>query len=160
MPPAVRDGSLHIAALGLPAGERPHGVRQHEFDSHPHVAVVCGTHILAGKTEVLLGDLAEETFVDFPSGGAGRDQSDQAFAAAGLDRHVAFELMDPGLILRLVERDLAVALLPPGVVGHHPGVTTVPVRDAPRRVEYLVWSDFNPTPAARAFLATLPFPLG
>ena len=45
------------------------------------------------------------------------------------------------------------ALLASGFVGtDHPGVVTVPVPDGPRRVEYLVWSTFNPTPAVRAFL--------
>lgn len=159
MTAAVRDGRLDVAALGLPENDRPHGVRGYELASDPHVAVVASSHTLAGETQVCLDDLTDETFVDFPAGGPGREQSDRAFAAAGLNRHVAFELMDPRLILQLVERGLAVALLPPGVVGHHPGVATVPVRDGPCRVEHLVWSDFNPSPAARAFLATLPIPL-
>jgi len=152
---AVREGRLDVAALGLPRNDRPHGVRLHELASDPHVAVVAGSHALAGEAQVRLADLVDETFVDFPAGGPGRDQSDQAFAAAGLARRVAFELMDPTLILQLVARGLAVALLPPGVVGDLHGVATVPVQDGPCRVEYLVWGDFNPTPAARAFLATM-----
>lgn len=58
-------------------------------------------------------------------------------------------------MLQLVARGLAVALLTPGVVGDEPGVATVPVADGPGRVEYLAWSDFNPTPATRAFLAVV-----
>ena len=152
---AVREGRLDVAALGLPRNDRPRGVRLHELASDPHVAVVARSHPLAGEAQVRLADLVDETFVDFPAGGPGRDQSDQAFDAAGLTRRVAFELMDPSLILQLVARGLAVALLPPGVVGDLRGVATVPVQDGPCRVEYLVWGDFNPTPAARAFLATM-----
>jgi hypothetical protein len=38
------------------------------------------------------------------------------------------------------------------------GVTTVEVTDAPARVEYVVWSRADRTPAATAFLALLDIP--
>lgn len=38
------------------------------------------------------------------------------------------------------------------------GLRTIPVAAGPPRVEYLAWSSFNPTPAARALLESLPTP--
>ncbi|MCP2255959.1 LysR substrate binding domain-containing protein [Prauserella aidingensis] len=63
--------------------------------------------------------------------------------------------MDAALILDLVGNGLAVALLPAGVVPEPAELSTVPVVDGPQRTEYLMWNDFNPTPAATAFLAEL-----
>jgi len=34
----------------------------------------------------------------------------------------------------------------------------IPVTAAPTRIEHLAWSSFNPAPAARAFLESLPIP--
>ncbi|MFC7713418.1 LysR substrate-binding domain-containing protein [Nonomuraea recticatena] len=50
------------------------------------MAVVPAGHRLAGEVAVDLRRLAQEVFVDFPEGTAGRAQSDEAFAAAGLTR--------------------------------------------------------------------------
>jgi len=72
----------------------------------------------------------------------------------GLSREVAFEAMATDLILGLIRQGLAVALLPSRFVTGKPDVVTVPLTDGPARVEYLAWSDFNPTPAATAFLET------
>lgn len=102
-----------------------------------------------------LRDLADETFVDFTAGGAGRAQSDEAFAAAGVAREVAFEATAVDLIARLVRQGLGISLLPAAFVPEVPGVCTVPIRDAPTRVEYLVWSRVRPAPPAAALLEAL-----
>lgn len=151
----VVSGDLDVAALGLPESDRPRGVRARELARDRLVAVVPANHPLAGRSRVSLGRLAEETFVDFPAGTPGRAQSDQAFAAAGLTRDVAFEIMAPDLMIRIVRQGLAIALLPSAVTGDSPGLTTIPVLNGPRRVEYLVWGEFNPTPATAAFLTSL-----
>ncbi|MFF3907668.1 LysR family transcriptional regulator [Streptomyces sp. NPDC001848] len=149
---AVREGSLDIAFLGLPETDRPRGVRARELARDRLVAVVGTTHPLAAADEVDLARLAEETFVDFPAGTPGRAQSDQAFAAAGLGREVAFEVTAADLMTRIVRQGLAVALLPMAFTRDLPDLVTVPVTDGPVRVEHLVWSDFNPGPATLAFL--------
>ncbi|SFP90462.1 DNA-binding transcriptional regulator, LysR family [Actinomadura madurae] len=151
----VASGELDVAALGLPEGDRPRGVQVRELARDRLVAVVPPTHALAGRTRVNLDRLAEETFVDFPAHTPGRAQSDRAFAAAGLARDVAFEVMAPDLLTRIVRQGLAIALLPSAVAGDHPGLTTIQVTNGPRRVEYLIWSEFNPSPATHAFLASL-----
>jgi DNA-binding transcriptional LysR family regulator len=91
-------------------------------------------------------------------GAPARAQSDQAFAAAGLVRDVAYESGVVELITRLIAHGLGVALLPSAFIrtlAADPALALVPVTGGPRRVEYLVWSRFNPSPATRAMLDIL-----
>jgi DNA-binding transcriptional LysR family regulator len=150
----VAGGVLDVAILGLPVGAAIEGVNRRLLAADRHVAVVASNHPLAGAKRVGLRRLAEETFVDFPAGGAGRAQSDEAFQAAGLQRTVAFEVSDAELMVRLVAVGLGVAVLPSTFVPKHPGVVTVPVVGGPGRHEYLIWSR-DPAPATLAFLDTL-----
>ncbi|MFJ4325976.1 LysR family transcriptional regulator [Streptomyces tricolor] len=156
---AVRRGDVDIAFLGLPEGDQPSGVESVVLDHDEHVLVVAAGHRLAGAARVGLREIAEETFVDFVAGTPARAQSDQAFAAAGLVRDVAYEAGVVELITRLVARGLGVALLPSAFIrplaARDPGLALVPVADGPRRVEYLAWSRFPPSPATRAMLDVL-----
>ncbi|MET9667924.1 LysR family transcriptional regulator [Streptomyces sp. NPDC006475] len=155
---AIRNGELDIAFLGLPEGERPSGVEAVVLDHDEHVLVVPAGHRLAGTSRVTLQEVAEETFVDFMDGTPGRAQSDQAFAAAGLVRDVAYEA-GAALVTRLIARGLGIALLPSAFIRplaeEDPELALVPVVDGPRRIEYLAWSRFNPSPATRAMLDVL-----
>ncbi|MFD9889381.1 LysR family transcriptional regulator [Amycolatopsis sp. NPDC059027] len=151
----VKQGTLDAALLGLPTTARPEGVHTHELARDRLVAVVPPGHALAGEADVDLRRLSAEVFVDFPAGTAGRAQSDQAFAAAGLTRDVALEVTAADLMARLIQQGLGVAMLPSTYAPQLSGVVTVPVTDAPGRVEYLVWSRFSRTPAATAFLTGL-----
>lgn len=152
---SIREGGMDVAFLGLPANDPPKGVAQRELRRGRLLGVVPTGHRLARRRRLRLTDLADEAFADFPSGSPGRSQSDGGFAAAGLRREVAFEAMAVDLILDLIRAGLAVALLPRGVVPHNDGLVTIPVADGPERVEHLAWSDFNPSPAALAFLRVL-----
>ena len=151
-------GELDVAFLGLPPTAVPRGVAARELASDRLVAVVAPGHPLAGEEDVDLRGLSREAFVDFPAGTAGRAQSDQAFAAAGLGRDVAFEVTAPDLMARLVRRGLGVALLPSAYAPRLTGVAMIPVTDAPSRVEYVIWSLLGPTPAAAAFIGLLGLP--
>ncbi|MFD7505947.1 LysR family transcriptional regulator [Streptomyces sp. NPDC059850] len=151
----VRDGRLDAAFLGVQPGFRPQGVRDQELDHGQHVAVVAPGHPLATEHEVDLRVLADEVFVDFADGSAARAQSDEAFAAAGLRREVAFEVSGVEFMARLVRHGLGIALLPATFAAELPGLRSVPVTGAPVRVERLAWSRFTPSPAASAFLALL-----
>ncbi|MCN9244236.1 LysR family transcriptional regulator [Streptomyces sp. RY43-2] len=156
---AIRDGDLDIAFLGLPESERLTGVESVVLDRDKHVLVVPAGHRLAGASQVTLREIAEETFVDFAHGSPGRTQSDEAFAAAGLVRDVAYEATAVDLMTRLVARGLGVALLPSAFIrpraAGDPDLALVPVVDGPRRIEYVAWSRFNPSPATRAMLDVL-----
>ncbi|UFQ17154.1 MULTISPECIES: LysR family transcriptional regulator [Streptomyces] len=151
----VRDGALDVVFLGVPPGFRPRGVPERELAHGQHVAVVAPDHPLATETEVDLSRLVEETFVDFAEGSAARAQSDEAFAAAGLRREVAFEVSGVDFMGRMVRHGLGIALLPSTFAAELPGVRAVPVSNGPVRVERLVWSRFTPSPAAAAFLTLL-----
>lgn len=151
----IKAGEMDVALLGLPADVVPRGVAGRELRRARLVAVLPVEHRLASRSRLRLEDLAEEAFADFPAGTPGRAQSDGGFAAAGLRREVAFEAMAIDLMLDLIGAGLAVALLPPGVVPEGRGLVTVAVTDGPERVEHLAWSDFNPSPAALAFIEVL-----
>ncbi|MFH8403827.1 LysR family transcriptional regulator [Streptomyces sp. NPDC018019] len=151
----VRDGGLDVAFLGVPPGFRPRGVRDRELAHGRHVAVVAPGHPLATEREVDLRLLAGEVFVDFVAGSAARAQSDEAFAAAGLRREVAFEVSGVELMARMVRHGLGIALLPAAFAAELHGLRSVAVTNGPVRVERLVWSRFTPSPAAAAFLALL-----
>ncbi|WP_329336235.1 LysR family transcriptional regulator [Streptomyces sp. NBC_00663] len=159
---AVRDGKLDIAFLGLPESQRPTDVEALALDHDKHALLVPAAHPLAGTPRVTLRQIAGETFVDFVSGTPARAQSDQAFAAAGLTRDVAYEAGVVELITRLVARGLGVALLPSAFItplaAADPALALIPVSDGPRRIEYLIWSRFNPSPATRAMLKVLGVP--
>lgn len=150
----IRAGAVDVGLLGLPAGDVPEGVRSRVIARDRHVACVAVDHPLAGRRSIGLDRLAGETFVDFPADTPGRAQSDRAFDAADLDRTVAYEVMALDIVAGLVRAGLGVALLPSAVApSDDPGVSLVPVRGGPARAEHLAWSDFNPSPAATAFLS-------
>ncbi|MEU5633192.1 LysR family transcriptional regulator [Streptomyces rishiriensis] len=151
----VRDGLLDAAFLGVQPGFRTQGVRDRELAQGRHVAVVAPDHPLATEQEVDLASLTEEAFVDFADGSAARAQSDQAFAAAGLRREVAFEVSGVELMVRMVRNGLGVALLPAAFTAELHGLRCVPITNGPVRVERLIWSRFTPSPAASAFLGLL-----
>ncbi len=149
----VREGALDVAFLGLPTSQQPQGVAVRELVRDRLVALVAPDHPLAAESVVDLRRLAEEVFVDFPAGTAGRIQSDQAFAAAGLTREVAFEVTNAdSLLARLVSQGLGIAMLASTYAPQLTGVTTIEVTDAPSRVEYVIWNQASRTPAATAFL--------
>ncbi|MFC5720711.1 LysR family transcriptional regulator [Streptomyces gamaensis] len=151
----VRDGVLDLAFLGVLPGFRPRGVRDHELAQDELVAVVAPGHPLADEERVDLRRLSREVFVDFAAGTLARAQSEEAFAAAGLRREVAFEVSAVELLARVVRNGLGIAMLPAAYARDLPGVRVLPVRDAPLRVERLVWSRSRPSPAAAAFLTSL-----
>ncbi|GII78097.1 LysR family transcriptional regulator [Sphaerisporangium rufum] len=154
----VRQGGLDIAFLGLSPKTRPKGVQGRVLARGELVALVAPGHPLAGETGVDLHRLAQEVFVDWPAGSAGRVQSDEAFAAAGLVREVAFEISNAGLMARLVRLGLGVAMMPASFVPELGDVHVVELRDPPTRIERLVWRHPRPSPAAAAFLDALNLP--
>lgn len=149
---AIIQGHMDVGLLGLPENREPRGVAWRNLGSDRLVAVVSHDHDLASNREITLRDLAQETFADFPTGTPARAESDLAFAAAGIHRDVAFESMAIGLTIDLIRENLAVALLPSRYAPHNPALARVPLMDGPSRTEYLAWSNFNPSPAAQAFL--------
>jgi DNA-binding transcriptional LysR family regulator len=149
---AITRGDIDVGFLGLPESRLPRRVAYRHLRSDPLVAVVGNEHPLADRDEIQLKDLAQETFADFPTGTSARAESDLAFAAAGIHRNVAFESMATELTIDIVRQDLAVTLLPSRFAPQNADLTSLRIRGGPSRVEYVAWSDFNPSPAALAFL--------
>ncbi|MEV3919830.1 LysR substrate-binding domain-containing protein [Actinomadura coerulea] len=154
----VREGTMDVAFLGLPRSARPKGVHGRVLAHGELVAVVAPGHPLADAVDVGLRRLSEEVFVDFSAGTAGRAQSDEAFAAAGVGRDVAFEVTTPDLVVRLVRLGLGIGMLPAAFVTGLTDLRVVELRDPPTRVEHMVWSRLGPSPAAAAFMEGLDVP--
>ena len=149
----VRDGVLDVAFLGLAENvEIPH-LDSRQLARDPLAALLAPDHRLAGRKRIRLEAICAEEFVDFPAGTTGRVQADRAFAAADLERTVAFEITDPQVMARLVAEGLGVALLASTYAAQLPGVSVVPVTNTSYRLEHVVWSRLGPTPAAEAFVA-------
>ncbi len=149
-------GELDLALVGLP-GQPQAGLRLHPLSEEPLVLLCAARHPLAGQPAVRLDELADETFVDFPPGWGNRTVSDRAFAAAGVDRQVPFEVADYASAAALVRYGLGVAFMPVSAARDFPGVHLVELA-SPR----LTWRLSVATPtarrlsaAARAFLAGL-----
>jgi DNA-binding transcriptional LysR family regulator len=112
--------------------------------------------LLAGQRGVTLAQLAEEDFVDFPPGWGNRTLADRAFAGAGLDRGVPFEVAEFTSAAALVRNGLGVAFLPESAADLT-GLAVIDL-DGPA----LLWRVSVATPtarrssaAARAFVAEL-----
>lgn len=107
----LADGSLDLAIASVP-GRPPAGIRVRQLLWRRLDLVVPEGHRLAGADEVAIADLADEPFVDFPAGYGNRILVDRAFAAAGLDRRVAIEVIDIGSAASYVREGLGISILP------------------------------------------------
>jgi DNA-binding transcriptional LysR family regulator len=98
-------------------------------------------------------DLGDESFIDHPGGWGTRIAVDRWFAAAGVQRRVAFEVGDTASIVNLVRNGLGVTFLPASIVPGGVDVRLIPVRG--RRLDWevslAVPSNRPLTAAARAF---------
>ncbi|MCW2909572.1 MAG: hypothetical protein JWL68_4361 [Actinomycetia bacterium] len=148
-------GELDLALVALP-GLAPAGLRLQPLSEEPLVLLAAPGHPLAGRHGVTLDQLAGEDFVDFPPGWGNRTVADRAFAAAGLDRRVPFEVIEFSSAAGLVRNGLGVAFIPQSAADLT-GLTVIGL-DGPA----LLWRVSLATPtarrlsaAARAFVAEL-----
>ena len=74
-----------------------------------------------------LGQLAGEQFIDFTPGWGNRGVADRAFAAAGLEREVRFEVANFVTAASLVRNGLGVAFLPESFAASLPGLPSIRV---------------------------------
>ncbi len=153
----VISGELDLALLALP-GQPPAGLRLRRVSEEPLVLICAPGHPLAAGLPVELARLAEETFIDFPPGWGNRIVADRAFAAAGLDRHVPFEVADFSSAAELVRNGLGVALMPVTAAWQCAGlhVTELAGSTMTWRVSIATPTARRLSAAARAFLAELP----
>jgi DNA-binding transcriptional LysR family regulator len=141
--------------VALP-GPAPAGLWLQPLSEEPLVLIASPQHPRAGQQGVSLAELGEEDFVDFPPGWGNRIVADRAFAAAGLDRRVPFEVTEFISAAGLVRNGLAIAFIPQSATDLT-GLAVIGL-DGPA----LTWRISVATPtarrlsaAARAFVAEL-----
>ena len=153
----VISGGLDLALLSLP-GEAPAGLAVRPLAQEPLELICAAKHPLASVESVPLETLAEEAFIDFPVGWGTRAVVDRAFAAAGIDRQVSFEVADYATAAGLVGNGLGVAFVPTSAAASpgQAGIARVRV-DAPLdwRILVATAATRRASAAARAFLAEL-----
>lgn len=152
----VREGRLDLAFVALPPSVRA-GVELTPLGSEAMVLVCAADHPLAGRRRVRLADLAEQPFVDLPGDWGTNMASARAFAAADLQRQVAFEVNDTASVLDYVREGLGVALFPPSLVAGVAGVASVPVEGDPAVFETSLATrpEDEQTAATMALVATV-----
>jgi len=158
---AVADGTLDLALLSLP-GMPPAGLQVQQLAQEPMVLICAPGHRLASADSTSVAGLGGETFIDFPVGWGTRAIVDRAFAAAGLDRQVVFEVASYATLAGLVSYGLGVAFVPASAATGLDGVAQVsvasPEADSPAliwRIQVATAAGRRPSAAARAFLEEL-----
>jgi DNA-binding transcriptional LysR family regulator len=106
--------------------------------------VVPSGHRLAARVTVALGDLAGESFVDFPIGYGNRTIVDRAFASAQVPRRIVLEITDIAMAADCVRHGLGIAILPRFVIGDDFRLRYLPITDPG-----LPWPMFVISPATR-----------
>ena len=106
----VGSGRLDLAIL--PLCEPPSEIETKMIACEALVVVCAPSHPLAGRRDVPLSALGNDTFVDFEPSWGTRQLVDRGFAEAGVERRTAFEVSDLDTLLDLVARGLGIALVP------------------------------------------------
>jgi DNA-binding transcriptional LysR family regulator len=151
----VRDGRLDFAFVALP-GRRAGGLDLTPLGREVMPLAVHDAHPLAGRTDVELAALTEETFADGPPNWGTRIAADRAFAAAGVQRRVTLEVNDTQTLVEFVRHGVAAAFLAPSFIRDRDGIALVPVRHhAPVFATYLAEPTMRRPSAAAAALLTL-----
>ena len=149
---AVRAGELDLAFIGLPDQRLP-GLHVQRLAEVQMLLACHPGHRLAARAGVELEALVDEPFADLPPEWGVRVAADRAFAAAGVERTLAYEINDVSTLVEFVSHGLAVALLPPLMAAPDAAIAFVPIRrHTPRFVISIVTpTDRWTSPAARAF---------
>ncbi|WP_137939852.1 LysR substrate-binding domain-containing protein [Chitinivorax sp. B] len=150
----IRERTLDIAFIGLWPGSKVDGVELQALSDEQLVAVMSPAHPLAAQTLLGLVELALHPMVDYQAGSSARRQTDEAFAAVGVGRHVSFEISHVDLMYRIIRRGLAVGLMPEKVAAGYTDLVSIRLRDEARRRLYCAWSH-TPSAPARAFLSLI-----
>ncbi|MEU9151025.1 LysR family transcriptional regulator [Streptomyces sp. NPDC048417] len=98
-----------------PAVSQVPGVRMTRLAREPLHLVCRADHRLAERTEVNVGQLADERFVEVPPGWTARLLSDAAFTGEGIQRRVVCEVGDWELFLELVSAGVGIGFAPVGL---------------------------------------------
>ncbi len=149
----VREGRLELAFAWCPE-PAPTGLVGHELLDEAMMLACAPEHPLAERDSVSLANLQDQPFVDsYPEWGL-RIANDRAFASAGVERHVAFEVNDMQTLLELVAHGLGVAIVPRSLAPLRTPLRFVRLRGKPPRwnVTLVAPAHMELSAASRAFL--------
>jgi DNA-binding transcriptional LysR family regulator len=122
--------SRQIELVILPIGEA-HPDLSTEIVCCDSLVLACATdHHLANAATMSLQGLSGESFVCFDPAHGTRKLVDRAFAEAGLERRIAFEVSDLNTLLDLVARGLGIALVPEAIaLARRDSIAHVPLKE-------------------------------
>ncbi len=123
----LRSGALDLALVSVPE-QAAAGLELFPLHAESIVFVCPEHHRLSGRKRVVLSEIADEPFIDFPEGWGNRAEVDNAFAAAGLNRTVSTEVVSFAMALELVRQDLGVVFLPESALENGSGTGTWSVK--------------------------------
>jgi DNA-binding transcriptional LysR family regulator len=148
----VREGRLELAFASFPETP-PAGLVGHELLDETMTLACAPDHPLAESGSVSLAGLREQDFIDGHQDWGIRIANDRAFAAAGVERHLAFEINDLQTILDLVAAGLGVAILPRSLAPLRTPLRFVRLRGRPPRwnVTLVAPAHMELSAAGRAF---------
>lgn len=151
---AVTDNDLDLAfAAVLP--HQSTDVHTRTISSEQMVLVCPPGHRLARQPKVALTALAEESFVDVPTGWGSRSSTDQLFTEHSVPRRVEVEVGDVATVLDLVRVGLGVALIAASSAPALDGLAVVEPDPAPTFQVSLVLPHNRPVKPAAQILADL-----
>ncbi|WP_431903859.1 LysR family transcriptional regulator [Nonomuraea sp. bgisy101] len=151
----VRAGRLDLAVLGL-GRTTPPDISLHTIAADALVVAVAHDDPFARRTSLTLQDIAERPLICLREGTGMRTTMNEAFAAARIKPHIAFEASDVNLLIQLTAKGLGVAVLPEPMVRKNAEILRAVPLDQPRLTGRLVlaWRSQEPaTPAARALIS-------
>ncbi|MFF8883534.1 LysR family transcriptional regulator [Streptomyces flaveolus] len=153
----IKESHIDVAFVGADIRDehlRARGIKRYDIQ-----LLVPAGHRLADRDDVQLRDIANESFVDMPTGFGQRQIVDDAFTRAELSRRVLIEVSDITTIADYVAHGLGVALLPPDFAeAAGDAVRVVPLKDARLSWTLSVVASATrpPTRALHAFLDLIP----
>lgn len=153
----VRAGDLDMAFVGLLADQVPADLVHRILADEPLVAVVSGPPSPEGTTADLAALAAEHAFVEMRAESGLRRQVDAAFARAGVERRIAFELSTSDAVVRFVRLGFGPAIVPHSAATRADDLDVLALADAAARhpIALVHRAPAPSAPSARAFLDLL-----
>lgn len=148
----LHSGVLDAAIVSVGSDERLDGLDVDVVTDEAIDAAVSHDDEWAGTATIGLAALAERPLIALPVGTGLRARLDQAFAAAGLSPHIAFEASTPIALAELAERGLGVAIVPSSVARTRPALHAVTITPEVRGRLVLAARATGPTSPATAVL--------
>lgn len=120
-------GEIDLAVVTMPVVQR--GLQVAELFSEDLVLVLALEHRLAGAAALSIADLAEERFMLYSPAGYVRQALSQACRQAGFVPQIMLDSGSMELLLRLVEANLGVAVVPRLALGGSERLAAVPLQN-------------------------------